>query len=358
MKRKYIRINKQKSPKKEKKEKPESINYGLSILKVILSFVVVTVHNFDKKTSNNKYIIFITKNRLLHVPSFFIMSFYFMCKHLLSLSFKMLLKRLIRLLIPYIGWSIVFWKLNQYINRKYNKNLPATFEDLKVQLLLAEKFITPFWFNLVIIILTILFFIIIFIFRKHSLFIFQILLVLSYIIQYSGYNFNNFFQKNPYYNVRSIKSIHTSIPFAVAGYTLGYYKVLDIIKKHKIKTFILAYITYNIIADYNIFSNINTTYYEGIDLNIKSICFILIFSLFPSSLAKDNIIRKFLIFITNYTGGIYYLHVPMRMYLIDYSDDIRKGNFLGMIKTYIIIYCICFIGMLIFGKTPLKYLFY
>ena len=305
MKRKYIRIKSQKGPKKEKKEKPESINYGLSILKVILSFVVVTVHNFDKKTSNNKYIIFITKNRLLHVPSFFIMSFYFMCKHLLSLDFKMLLKRLIRLLIPYIIWPIFFWKLNQYLNRNYKKKLPATIEDLKQQLLLSNKYMYPLWFNFDLIVITILFYVIIFIFRKHSLFIFQLLLLLSYVIQYSKYNFNNFFQKNPYYNVRSIKSIHTSIPFAVAGYTLGYYKVLDIIKKHKIKTFILAYITYNIIADYNIFSNINTTYYEGIDLNIKSICFILIFSLFPSSLAKDNIIRKFLIFITNYTGGIY-----------------------------------------------------
>ena len=99
------------------------------------------MHNFDKKTSNNKYIIFITKNRLLHVPSFFIISFYFMCKHLLSLDFKMLLKRLIRLLIPYIIWPIFFWKLNQYLNRNYNKKLPATIEDLKQQLLLSNKYI-------------------------------------------------------------------------------------------------------------------------------------------------------------------------------------------------------------------------
>ena len=358
MKRKYIRIKSQKGPKKEKKEKPESINYGLSILKVILSFVVVTVHNFDKKTSNNKYIIFITKNRLLHVPSFFIMSFYFMCKHLLSLDFKMLLKRLIRLLIPYIIWPIFFWKLNQYLNRNYKKKLPATIEDLKQQLLLSNKYMHPLWFNFDLIVITILFYVIIFIFRKHSLFIFQLLLLLSYVIQYSKYNFNNFFQKNPYYAVLSYKLIPESIPFTVSGYTLGYYKFLDIIKKHKIKAFVLSYLTYNIIADYNIFIPIKNVIYTGVKLNIQSICLIFIFSLFPSYLVKNNIIKKFLIFITNYTGGIYYLHVPMRMYLNDYSYDIRKGNFLGMIKTYIIIYFICFIGMLILGKTPLKYLFY
>ena len=41
-----------------------------------------------------------------------------------------------------------------------------------------------------------------------------------------------------------------------------------------------------------------------------------------------------------------------------YSEDIKKGNFLGIIKTYVFIYFICAIGMLILGKTPFKYLFY
>ena len=46
------------------------------------------------------------------------------------------------------------------------------------------------------------------------------------------------------------------------------------------------------------------------------------------------------------------------MYLNYYSEDIKKGNFLGIIKTYVFIYFICAIGMLILGKTPFKYLFY
>ena len=133
---------------------------------------------------------------------------------------------------------------------------------------------------------------IIFIFRKHSLFILQLILILSYIIQYSGYNFNtiNFFLRNPYYNVRSYNSIHTSIPFAVAGYTLGFYNFFDIIQKNKIKTCAFSYLTYNMIADYNIFTNINSrNYYAGINLNIQSICLIFIFSLFPSFLITNNI---------------------------------------------------------------------
>ena len=358
MENKYIKLLSKKTHKIKLLKNNKTINLGLSILKLILSFLVVTSHTFNKKTTNNKYILYITKQRLLHVPSFFIISFYFTQENLLSLDYKILCKRIIRLLIPYIIWPIFFWELNEYIDRKYNKVYSNSFEVLKQQLLLANRYIFPLWFNLVLIIITMFFSLIIFIFRKHSLFILQLILILSYIFQYSGYNFNNFFLRNPYYNVRSYNSIHTSIPFAVTGYTLGYYNFFDIIKKNKIKTCVFSYLTYNMIADYNIFTNINNmNYYAGINLNIQSICLILIFSLFPFFLITNNIIRKFLIFITNYTGGIYYLHVPLKKYLNKYSTDIYNGTFFGLIKIYIIIYFICYIGMLIFGKTILKYLF-
>ena len=195
---------------------------------------MLTCHNFNRNSTSNKYILFLTKERRLHVPSFFIMSFFF-------------LKRLVRLLIPYILWPIFFLILNQYLNAKFNKKFPDTFEDLKQQLLLADKYIFPLWFHFDLIIITFLFFIIIFIFRKHSLFILQLLLLLSYIIQYSKYGFNNFFRKNPYYNVNSIRFIPSSIPFTIVGYILGYYNFLDIIQKHKIKTFVLSYLIYNFI---------------------------------------------------------------------------------------------------------------
>ena len=89
--------------------------------------MVVTSHNFNKKTTNNKFILYLTKQRSLHVPSFFIISFYFTQENLLSLDYKILFKRIIRLLIPYIIWPIFFWELNEYIDRKYNKVNPNSF---------------------------------------------------------------------------------------------------------------------------------------------------------------------------------------------------------------------------------------
>ena len=73
-----------------------------------------------------------------HVPSFFIMSFYFTSSHLSTLKIKKILERLMRLLIPYIGWPLIIRKINKIFNKKYNKTLPISYEDLKNQLILIK----------------------------------------------------------------------------------------------------------------------------------------------------------------------------------------------------------------------------
>ena len=101
MKRKYLKLKRTESYLKLNSNNTKGIKYDLLILKFILSFIVLTSHNFNRKTTKNEYIINLTKNRKLHVTSFFIMSFYFMSEYFNSLEIKILLKRLIRLLIPY-----------------------------------------------------------------------------------------------------------------------------------------------------------------------------------------------------------------------------------------------------------------
>ena len=136
MKARYKKIKPIKPIKKEKPKNEKKFNYGLSILKSIQAFLVVVGHNFDRKYSKNKIIINITKERLLHVPSFFIMSFYFSCKNFISLNIKLFFIRLIRLIIPYVGWSFIIWIINHYLNIKYNKKFRDTYEDLKLHCLL------------------------------------------------------------------------------------------------------------------------------------------------------------------------------------------------------------------------------
>ena len=285
------------------------------------------------------------------------MSFYFMQSNLLLLKMKIILNRFLRLLIPYIGWAFIIWKINHIINIKFNKRFPDHFNDLKQQLMWGRLYLSHMWFQWNLIAITFVFIIIIFIFRRHYLFIMQIILILSYASQYSGYYLNNKLVNYKYFNKITIAVLFESTPFSIIGFSLGYYKVINHLQKFKMQTLILSIIIYNVISDYKIFINIRGINYQGLNLNIQSICIIFIFSLFPSEKIKDKYIAKFFDKITKYSAGIYYLHVPIHDYLRDYFNCIKTGTFFGNIILYLISKIICFLGILIFGKTPIKHLF-
>ena len=281
-----------------------------------------------------------------------------MCKNLLSLNPKIIFNRLMRLLIPYIGWPLIIFNINHFLNKKFNKKLVDSYLLLKYQFLFGgTRFIFPFWYSWNLIAITLLFILIIFIFRKHALFILQIVLISSYVVQYTEFHYKNIFLKFPWYNRFVIASLFESLPCAVTGFTLGYYKIFDILRRNRIKAFVLSITICKVIIDYNIFTQIKGVVFQGIDLNIQSICIVFIFSLFPSEIIKNEYILKCLTAITNYSAGVYYLHVPIHSYMEDYIDSIKNKTFLGVIINYLICYFICFVGITIFGKTPIKYLF-
>ena len=344
--------------KKNIKEKIKKYNYGLAFLKSILAFTVLISHNFNNNSTKNKIILFITKNRKTHVPSFFILSFYFSCNNLLSLNIKNFLKRIIRLLLPYIIWPVIVLKINYLFNLIHKKKLLSDdYQSLKIQLLWGRRYMNQFWFQWNLIATTILFYSIILIIRKHCLFIFLLLLIFSYISQYSGYYYNNCYMKYAPHKRYTIARMYEVIPFAVTGFIIGFYKVMKIIQNIQIKTFIISIIVYNAVKDYKIFSDIRGVSFYGIHLNIQSICLIFIFSLFPLNNIKNNYLKRFINIILNYSAGIYYLHVSIHNYLKFDFNVFKDGTFLCIIINYIICCCICHIGMLFFSQSPLKYLF-
>ena len=90
----YLKIQ-----KKEVINISKPFNYGLAILKSMCAFLVIVTHQFNKDSTKNKFILFITKQRTFHVPCFCMLSFNFMCNTLLSLNPKKIIIRIFRLLI-------------------------------------------------------------------------------------------------------------------------------------------------------------------------------------------------------------------------------------------------------------------
>lgn len=125
------------------------------------------------------------------------------------------------------------------------------------------------------------------------------------------------------------------------------------------KIFNISLIIFIFINKYNIFTQLHKTFtYAGLRLNIGSTCIFLMFLLLPSELFKNKIIKKIIIQLTNYTGGIYFIHYLIgKGYLCRNITFIKKGTLFGCIIIYKICYLISFIGTKILGNTKLKHLF-
>ena len=352
MEKKYLRMN-----KNEKK-----FNYGIAILKSFLAFLVLIAHNFKPSSTKNKIILNFTINRRFHVPCFFIISFYLTYISLLSRDKMKIINRFSRLLIPYITWPCIIWIINNVLNELFKNRsfykLPDSFNVLKNQLLWGNTFMLQFWFQWEILFINLLFVIIIFIFQIHYLFVLQLLLILCYYLQYSQYYLiKNYFPYFPYYCRKNILYTLTSIPYAVTGFTLGIFKIIDRLENIKMQTLIISIIIYSLISTYKIFIIIRGKGFQGIYLNIKSLCVFFIFSIFPSDKIKDKNLSKLLIITTNYSAGVFYLHVSLHSYLCRFIKIIQNKTFTGTIITYLLCNFISHFGVLIFGKTKLKYLF-
>lgn len=126
------------------------------------------------------------------------------------------------------------------------------------------------------------------------------------------------------------------LPFATTGFTPGLYKILSSIEKHKLKTIFFSVLIYKTISNYNILINLKGVTYCGIYQNLQALCMIFIFTLFPSDKIKNNVVKKLLTILINYSAGVFYLYMSVLSYFKCYFEDIKKGIFLGIILNYFI----------------------
>ena len=155
----------------------------IQILRMILCFWIVISHCSLIYNPFFKKIIF----SQFHVPTFFIISFYFLYKNLSKRNIKKIKERFERLLIPYIIWPILIFIINNILFitlslGRFNKIL--TINDLLIQIIFGINFHDIFWFQFDLIILTLVYNIINFIFKTK---LYYFLMVVSYIVQYSDF---------------------------------------------------------------------------------------------------------------------------------------------------------------------------
>ena len=156
----------------------------------------------------------------------------------------------------------------------------------------------------------------------------------------------------------SLGCITEIFPISVIGFSFGSINLLS--KINHLQNFlciIMPSIIY-IFFQYDIFIFQKGFGYPDILLNSSaSLALFLLFSSIPFGLIKTDKIKNIIKLITQYTGGIYYIHVIIRDYLRRHSIYFRQSSYFCSFFIYIISYLNCFFGNKIFNNSKLKYLF-
>lgn len=333
----------------EKKEK----NIGLLILKIYLSFNVVNTHCLDISNIPSNLIFFLTNS--LHAPTFFIISFYFFYKSLISRNINKFRLRFQRLLIPYIVWPIIIFIINNILFYVFKKKLFKTFKDLKNQLLTGHCFIPALWFQWDLIFETFLFIIIELLFHKYLIIILINIEIVSYFLQYSNYNYN-FFEKLIFEQKFTFGRLIEILPYSISGLIIAHFELMKNLKKNKIKTLYFCFVVFYFNYKFNFIIDPLGFYYQGLKIHIQSICIFISFSIISMNFLPDILIKG-IKQMSVLTPGIYYLHFSLLNFFEIIFISVQKKTIFGSLFIYIMSYLICFIGNRFVKNTKLKHLF-
>ncbi len=221
-------------------------------------------------------------------------------------------------------------------------------------MLIGRSFFDVLWFQFNLILLTISFYIISFLYKDNYLLVLQILGFFSLVISISNLNFHYFVKYRNEIKL-SIGYFAETIPLSITGLTIASLNIIGKIKNNCNKTipFFLALLI--ILFKYDIFPEVKGFGKQGFSYIIGGSLFFILFSLFPLDKYKKNV-KIIIRYLTYYTPGIYFLHMKV-FYIFEKIDIIKKQTFLGCIMIYLLSYLICWIFHPLFKKTKMKYLF-
>lgn len=336
-----------------KEYKRNNINYGISILRVILSLMVVFDHFYDYKTKIKfTYILY------YHIPTFFVLSFYFTYKTFISVhKVPKIKKRFERLLIPYFGWSIISWILFNIYFYIFKEKVPHTVFSFLQHLLCGRIYFQVLWFQNILILITLIISIIVLLFKKNQILIFQILMIICLSLQYSGKNYKFFkkhFDSNYYMTYGRIVEAY---PNAITGFFLSYINIYDKLKTNKRNTVLINIIVLIFISKYKFDANLLSFRYGGLRRMSAAICIFISFYFLPFENIKNEKIKKIINIIAGYNAGIYFIHCLIgRSKIMKKILNRRIRKLSGFFSIYFISYIICFILDKLIGNTFLKHM--
>ena len=333
----------------------KKLNYGIQILRLILSYLILQFHCLNIGFTKNKILIFFVNAFHFYVPIFYVISFYFSYDIIKFKRINKIKLRFKRIIIPYLIWPFLFFIMKN-INYKICGEDKYNFNDLYIQFLTGKRIYDPFWYLCNLILSLILFCIISLLSRNNFLIIIQLLGILGS-LYYQFHFYNNLFFRYIIEIRTLIKDFSKVIFYGAIGITLGDIKSISFLGNYRKR--VVFFCIYSLYFIHDFLEILKHFYYlKCIIIGIGAIIIFILFSILPLENIENAQINKIIINITNYTGVVYYLHLKIKQFLENKIIIIKNGTFIGCIFIYIICYFICFLGIKFLRKTNLKYLFF
>ena len=322
---------------------------GVELLRFYMAFMVVSAHLGGTRLLKWAGIFYIFQP--FHVPVFMLLSFLLCGRYFLAPSKELVIKRLLRILIPFIFWGIMSYLLCLIL-------WPISFPTLINQLLTGFPLNNPLWYLASTLWICILFWIIKLVIRNKNIFliVISVLAVSCIVLQYTGLNYQIFnpLDANVKYTLgRTIEMI----PYASIGISLSL--ALPYLTKLSAKWHVILFVGSMLLVSGVITLKTFVIDYKPLGFDFPGVYLILcacllVLSAFtnPLNYIKSEKFRRVIKWVTSFTLGIYCMHVVIGRFVewAFISLNIATYSTLMALLTYLVCYLISFLIWLIPNK--------
>ncbi len=281
-------------------------NIGFDILKIFFAFEVLLVHGWLRYTYPYKPGLefpwcFFNRTGTVAVPGFIMLSFMLMNFGSITESGKKFWQRISRLLIPHIAWTFIY-----FVIYSIYKGTDMSYSKLAIQLFTGHGYNEVMWFQIAIVVLTVLFS---GVYKISGGKKFDIAVIslgwLSIILQYSRILFVALKDFPGYFNYSYGRSVEI-LPAAAIGIMMNRFNYCDIIKKNRHIVLPFSLLALFSIYKYDIFVSYNGYAYSGVWRTLAALLIINVVSCFSyQNLFKE--VETLIISLAKCTPCVYYV---------------------------------------------------
>lgn len=329
-------------------------NIGISLLKIILSYSVVCIHfwNSEMKCLLNPIVSFFCSYA---VYLFVFISFYFCQAQISEHRPDRIRERFIRLIIPQVGWTIIYCVLYELMDVLFGQNKISGMEDFWWQLFTGSRkgINQTMYFQIDLIFLTLMFLLVVCLCKEKSTVVILSITLITLAMEYCGMLVR---VDNLRYELRYLVGrFFEFIPFATCGFMLSKYKIMSQISAKKSMAVLLAggVIVIEICSGSRIRSSdfINS----GV-ITVSVACAIFIFFYLISLERVPVLIVRMIEGVSRYSLAVYCMHRLTETILRGIFEVFGYEILFDTLGKCLVIYSICVLSSVIAVKIiPNKY---